>query len=545
MKISLAQINSCLGQFDYNTRQMIRYAQKAANNGSDLVIFPECSLFGYHPVDLLERQSVVEAQLKHLEYLAKKLPHDIGVFVGAITEFKKPGKNYFNSAVFIHKNKISRVFPKQLLPTYDVFDEARHIEPGDTSKNIFRFKNFRILVTVCEDIWAWTLPGEQEKSRYQTNPIQSIKDKNIDLIVNLSASPFHTKKFKQRQFVTDKCVKHIKAPMAYVNMVGAQDELVYDGGSFALDKKGNIVAQAKRFKEDLVSFSIESKTKKVFPGQKRIIRENKVSDQRQAIVLGIRDFVTKTGLKKVHLGLSGGIDSALVAVLAAEAVGGKNLTCIALPSPFNIKKSQTTAKQLAENIGAHFIEIPISKIYESELQVLEDAFGPMNFSVVHENLQARTRGLLLMAYSNKENSLLLNTSNKSEFAMGYSTLYGDQCGGICPIGDLLKTEVNAMAREINRERNLIPHFILDRPPSAELRKGQTDQDTLPDYEILDKAVTKLVVELKKPRNEIEQQVLNAMMKSEFKRWQAPPIIKVSDHAFGRGRRLPVAHRAFY
>ncbi|MBC86313.1 MAG: NAD+ synthase [Bdellovibrionaceae bacterium] len=545
MKVSLAQINSCLGQFSYNADRMVRYAQKAKNNGSDLVIFPECSLTGYHPVDLLERDSVVEAQLKELERLAKRLPKDIGVFVGAITRNEKPGKNYFNSAVFIYRNKIQKIFHKELLPTYDVFDEARHITPGETSKNIFRFKGFRILTCICEDIWAWTLPGESEKQRYHTNPIKKIKDKNIDLIVNLSASPFHTKKWNQRKFVTEKCASHLRAPMIYVNMVGAQDELIYDGGSFAIDKKGRRVAQASRYKEDLVSFEIEPKTKKVKSGQKRIIRVNRTSDIYNALVLGVRDFVNKVGFQRVHLGLSGGIDSAVVAAIAADAIGSEKLTCIALPSKFNSPKSLSSAKTLAKNLNCEFIEMPIQELYECETKLVDQTFGKQKFSIVHENLQARTRGMLLMTYSNLNHSLLINTSNKSELAMGYSTLYGDQCGGLCPIGDLLKTEVVKLAEYINRNEEIIPRFIIDRPPSAELRKNQKDEDSLPKYDVLDKAVTNLVIKTKKPKGELERRVLKSMMQSEFKRWQAPPILKVSDHAFGRGRRLPVAHKAFY
>ncbi len=543
MKISLAQINPVLGDFEYNLKLIISYVKRACNEGSDLVIFPESCLFGYHPFDLLEYDYIVKKQIRMIEQVQKKIPQGVGVLFGAICENKNTnGRPYFNSAVFAQSGKKTKIFNKQLLPTYDVFDEARHIEEGDVSKNILKFKGKTFLVTVCEDIWAWTLPGHKT-SKYKTNPMKGLKGQRFDMVLNISASPYCAEKLKQRLYVTKKMVELFKCPMIYTNMVGAQDELVFDGGSFAIDKKANIVARAEFFKEDLVSVSFDKKTNQITNGQKRVGIQNKTQRNHEAISLGIRDFVNKTGLNGVHLGLSGGIDSAVVACAAVKALGPKNVTCIAMPGAFNDPKSLSSAKKLASNIGAKFLEMPIEGLYKEEVNVIEDALGAQEFGLMHENLQARTRGLLLMSYANLKNSLLLNTSNKSELSMGYSTLYGDLCGGLSPIGDLLKTEVFELAEFINKDSEVIPRFIIDRPPSAELRPDQTDEESLPKYEWLDRSVFKIVTQGKAPKTPIDKRVVSALMKTEFKRWQAPPILKLSERAFGRGRRLPIAHRA--
>ncbi len=542
MRIAMAQINSVLGDFKNNRLKMQEYVQRAVEKHCDLVVFPECSLMGYHPVDLLERPSVVKTQLKELSVLSKSLPKGVAVLVGAITLNKnKKGKPYRNSAVLLIKGKAPQLFHKQLLPTYDVFDEGRHIEPGETKNNIFKFKGQRILVTICEDIWAW--PKALTKGRaslYSENPLAKMSPKSVDLIVNLSASPFTLQKMKLRQYVCTQTVKHFKAPMIYINMVGGQDELIFDGGSMAFDEKAKLRGQCLRFEEDLNVFDI---TKKI-AGPRQVTRDS-IDILRQALVLGIRDFVTKTGLNKVHFGLSGGIDSALVACLAVEALGPNNVKAVALPGPFNADESLKLAEKLAKNLGIEFLKMDIGEIYKTSLKTFSSAVKHDEFNLVDENLQARIRGLLLMALANKENSLLLATTNKSEMAMGYGTLYGDLGGGLMPLGDLVKGEIYAMSEFYNQNEELIPSRIITRPPSAELRPGQKDSDSLPPYNVLDKAVEKLVEGFREPTGEVEKRVLNAMMKSEFKRWQAAPILKVSDHAFGRGRRFPVAHKAFY
>lgn len=539
MRVALAQINSFLGDFSGNKDKILDYINRAANKHCELVIFPEAALFGYHPADLLERPSIVAAQEKLLSEIARKIPKGMGVLVGAFVKNKSgQGKGYWNAAVFLERGKKPLIFPKQLLPTYDVFDESRHVEPGQVAKNIFKFKGQKILVTICEDIWGWPRKGNPGFSSYGVNPLTQAPRKGLDLVVNLSASPFTETKFKNRQIVVGMTAKHFKCPMVYVNMVGAQDELIFDGGSFAVDAKGKVVAQSVRFEEDLNVYDLNSGE-----GGSRNLPEDPQEILRSAIVLGLRDFLRKCGVEKVHLGLSGGIDSALVACLACDAVGPMNVTAISLPGPFTSKESVELARQLAEKLGIKLFEVPITGMYEQSVRDFDKAFGEKKFGLHNENVQARLRGLALMAYSNRENSLLIGTTNKSEIAVGYGTMYGDLIGGVMPIADLLKGEVYELARHYNSQSEIIPKKILTRPPTAELRANQTDQDSLPPYDQLDKAVRRLVEGFHAPKTDVEKRVLSMMMKSEFKRWQAPPVLKVSDHAFGRGRRFPVAHKA--
>lgn len=541
MKIALAQVNSTLGAFQDNADKIIEYWQKAADLGADIVVFPEASLFGYHPVDLLERPNVVDEQEKELKRLAKVFKKKgPAVLLGAIVKNPaKNGKPFLNAAVFFHGSSRPKVFAKELLPTYDVFDEARHIQPGRLKDNVFRFKGQRILVTICEDIWGWS-KDLRGRPIYARNPIADLKPRSVDLILNLSASPFTENKLHLRQGVVSKTARHLGAPMVYVNLVGAQDELIFDGGSYVVSKTGRIQGQCQRFVEDLMVYDLETGKAPI-----RVLDTEPIRMQRQAIRLGLRDFVQKVGLNRVHLGLSGGIDSAVVACLAVEALGKDAVTAIALPGPYSTPASLRLAQQLSRTLGVELKELSIDSTYAIALEKLQKSFGLQEFGLPHENLQARLRGLFLMAFSNIENSLLLNTSNKSEFAMGYTTLYGDLCGALSPIGDLLKSEVFAMAEEINKESEVIPAEIITRPPSAELRPDQRDDQSLPPYEELDPAVTRLVENFSPPKSALDKRVLLAMMKSEFKRWQAPPVLKLSDHAFGRGRRFPIAHRAWF
>ncbi|MBK7843965.1 MAG: NAD+ synthase [Bdellovibrionales bacterium] len=545
MRIALAQINSVLGDFFGNRKKILDYCQRAADKNCDLIVFPEASLFGYLPMDLLERPSVIDSQKRQLHFLSKEIPKGLAVLLGAFTDnMNSSGKPYCNSAVLLSKDKLPRFFPKKLLPAYDVFDEGRHIEPGPPKGiNFFSLKGKNILVTVCEDLWAWPEISPSGRSPYAINPLTSVK-KKMDLVVNLSASPFTSQKGHFRRKVVAKAASCFKAPVIYVNMVGAQDELIFDGGSFAVDKSGNMLTQAPFFEENLQVIDLDepkNHAPKKFPSFKK--RHSKIELLRQALVLGMRDFAQKVGIGRLHLGLSGGIDSALVACLAKDAVGPQNVCGISIPGPYSRPESLTSAEQLAQNIGIEFKIIPMNPIYSSVISGIEDSWGAREFGLMNENVQARLRGLLLMGYSNRENSLLLNTSNKSELAVGYSTLYGDLCGGLSPIGDLLKGEVIAMCKHYNLESELIPHEIITRPPSAELRPNQLDQDTLPPYELLDQIVHKLVVKRKAPRGPLEKRILSLMVASEFKRWQAPPILKVSDHAFGRGRRFPIAQHS--
>jgi NAD+ synthase (glutamine-hydrolysing) len=538
MRIALAQINSVLGDFAANKAKTLEYIRRAVERRCDLIVFPEASLFGYHPVDLLERPSLVDEQERVLREVHKAIPKGVGVLVGAIVRnSSKRGKGFWNAAVFLERGKKARVFAKQLLPTYDVFDESRHIEPGEVAKNTFRFKGQKILVTICEDIWAWPSKDNPWYSKYGKNPLQQVKPGSVDLVLNMSASPFTHTKFVNRRRVTRKTAGWFRTPMVYVNLVGAQDELIFDGGSFALDAKGRIIAQSVRFAEDLNVLDLDEGS-----GGMRQLSDDPQDILHSALVLGLRDFLAKTGFTKVHLGLSGGVDSALVACLAADALGPANVTGVFLPGPFTSKDSVRWSKQLADSLGIRFLQVSIKDEYERGVRELEKLYGPMKFGLVHENMQARLRGLFLMAVGNHEGSLLLGTSNKSELAVGYSTLYGDMIGALMPIGDLVKSEVFALSRYYNSQAEVIPQGIIDRPPSAELREGQIDEDSLPPYAQLDPIVQKLVEGRHRPKGALEQRVLDMMMKSEFKRWQSPPILKVSDHAFGRGRRFPIAHR---
>lgn len=541
MRIALAQINSHLGNFESNFRKIIEFSYKAKERHCDIVVFPEASLFGYHPMDLLKRKSVVDEEIKFIQKLKKKLPQDIAVVFGAFTHNpSKQGKPYFNSAIVLNNGRILGEFHKQLLPTYDVFDDARHIEPGDVHKNVFQYKGKKILVTICEDIWAWPLSQQDKKSHYKSNPLKKVKPGSVDLILNLSASPYFTEKMKNRISVTRQTAKYVRAPMIYVNMVGGQDELIFDGGSFAINKQGKIFAQNIQFEEDINIIDIDK-----LKGGSHFEPLDQTESLRRALVLGIRDFINKLDIQQVHLGLSGGIDSALVACLAVDALGPHRVKAFAMPSRFNAKKSINLARKLAQNIHIELFEIPIQKTYQTILKTIEASLGPAKFGVMHENIQARIRGLMLMAYSNKQNSLLLNTTNKSEFAAGYGTLYGDLAGGLSPIGDLLKQDVYKLSKYYNREREIIPKQIITRAPSAELRPHQKDQDTLPPYNQLDESVVQLVENAKKAVTASDKFLLNKLMASEFKRWQSPPILKVRENSFGQGRRMPIAHLAKY
>jgi NAD+ synthase (glutamine-hydrolysing) len=537
MRIALAQINATLGDFKKNSEKIVHFIDRAVQRKCDMVVFPECALFGYHPFDMLEREKIVAQQEKELNEVIKAVPADMAVVVGLITKNpSKLGRPYYNSAAVLVKGKKPQYFHKTLLPTGDVFDEARFIEQGDLSKNFFTWKKKKFYLTICEDIWAWT--DEKGRSPYKRNPLKDVKKQKIDLILNLSASPYFPDKLKLRERVVAQTAKYFGAPMIYVNLVGAQDEIIFDGASFAVDKKGQKKLSCLQFEEDINVLDLET----LEPWMKVPVLK-KTEELRKALVLGIQDFCGKSGLSRVHFGLSGGIDSAVVAALAVDALGPANVSCFALPGPYSSKESLSLAQSLAKNLGINFREIKITPAYEFISKQLEKDLKLENFGVVHENLQARLRGLILMAYSNQENSLLLTTGNKVEYASGYSTLYGDMCGGLAPIGDLIKRQVYELARYYNSGSELIPQDIIDRAPTAELRPNQKDQDTLPAYDDLDKSVEKLVAQFASAKTASDRWLLPVLLRTEFKRWQAAPILKVSAHSFGRGRRYPIAHQA--
>lgn len=533
MRIALAQMNSYLGDFSGNLEKIVELAGDAADKHCRLIVFPELNLLGYHPFDLMERPGVIDKQQQAIEKLLQELPTDIYCLVGAVTKNTGRGKPYFNSALLIHNKKIEKIFSKELLPVYDVFDDSRHFSPGKVLDNKFEIDGKKIQLLICEDMWGWD-------SLHEHNPILDIEPGSVDYVVNMSASPFTLEKRKQRLVHARATTQHVQAPLVYVNMVGAQDELIYDGGSFAIDEEGQLMAQNAYFIEDLNIVDYDQKV-----GGLREAAIDNTTHLYQALVLGIRDFVSKIGFEKAHIGLSGGIDSAVVACLVADAIGPQNLTTIALPSQFNSERSLSLAKELAKNIGCQFFQLPIESSYHSVVSSYENCFGKKSFSLVHENFQARLRGLFLMGYCNEHGSLLVSTGNKSEYATGYSTLYGDMCGGLAPIADLLKSQVYELAQYYNRQQEIIPIEIITRAPSAELKPDQKDSDTLPEYDLLDRAVETLVSQKQKAQSETEEWVLEKLYASEFKRWQSPPILKVSDHAFGQGRRMPIAHKARY
>jgi NAD+ synthase (glutamine-hydrolysing) len=537
MRIALAQINSIVGAFDKNAQKILDYCQRAVERRCDLVVFPELSLFGYWAGDLLERESVVKEQTKVFNSLSKRIPPHLTVVFGIVSEnSNKKGRKFRNSAVLLQKGRKPKVFSKELLPTYDVFDEYRHFEFGDLSKNQVRINGKSVLVTICEDIWSWG--NTQTGMTYPYNPLEKVKGKKIDLVINLSASPFSIGKMNRRMAAVKNTAKYLKAATVYVNQVGAQDEVIFDGGSFAVDKAGKVLCQSALFEEDINVVDFEKKA-----GGHRSIKMSNTEQLRKALVLGIQDFVKKNGFQKVHLGLSGGIDSAVVACLAVDAIGSGMVSGFALPGPFSAAESLQLAEKLAKNLGINFKSLDINLAYNGVNETFSKTFGEVPFGVVQENFQARLRGLFLMGYSNHQNSLLLTTGNKSEYATGYCTLYGDMCGGLAPIADLLKGQVYDLAKLYNQQVELIPNRIIERPPTAELRENQKDQDTLPEYDTLDRIVDKLVVKKMPATTEVEKWVLNRMYSTEFKRWQAPPVLRVSDHAFGRGRRIPITNHS--
>lgn len=541
VKIAICQINPTLGDFSKNSSQILHWAHEAKKQDCDLIVFPESCVIGYPQFDLLERKEVVQKQLKVLHSIHKRWPKNLAGLVGVLTlNPEKKGRPYFNSAAWVESGKKLAFFHKQLLPTGDVFDEARFIEPGKTNNNFIRFQGKKILITICEDIWAW--PNEQGISCYKENPLQDIARKKsaVDLILNLSASPFFVGKLAARRKLVQITARSFKAPVVYTNLVGGQDELIFDGGSFAVDEKGKLIEQLDRFHEQM-------KTITVLGEQAKTLKVNKTSskdsflDLKKALVLGLRDFIQKTRLERVHLGLSGGVDSAVVACLAVEALGAENVSAIAMPGPFSSDQSLLLAKTLAEKLGISMKTIPINDLYQMTVATFHKQSMGEGFQVFHENLQARLRGLILMGFANIRNSCLLATSNKSELATGYSTLYGDMCGGICPLGDLTKAQVYELA---NYYKDIIPSQIITRAPTAELKANQKDEDSLPPYKLLDDSVRR-IVEMDLPcRNETDTWLLHQLAITEFKRWQAPPILKVSKRAFGRGRRWPIVNRSY-
>ncbi len=542
MKIACGQINPTIGDFPGNLEKVLSFSRRAREAGCALAVFPEMCLCGYPPMDLLEHDSFVEENLKTLRKVQSDAPPGIGIVVGYVDRNRsRPGKGLLNVASLILDGKVIHTQAKTLLPTYDVFDEARWFEPADR-RTVVGFGGERIGIAICEDLW-WdgeTAPG----LRYPVDPIAELLDAGATLIVAPTASPFHAGKPRTRLELFSRVGKASGVPVVYVNIAGGNDNLIFDGQSMVTSREGKLVFLGAAFEEEL-AFVDTAATCPEIP-----LPADIWSQIEGALVLGIKDYVRKCGFKRVHLGLSGGIDSALVAVLAVEALGPDKVEVFGLPSRYSSEGSVNDSRELARNLGLTLKVLSIEEIFGAYLGTLAPVFEGRTPDIAEENIQARIRGTLLMAYSNKFNSLLLTTGNKSELAVGYCTLYGDMSGGLAVIGDLLKGQVYSLARFINNRKPLIPEAILTKAPSAELRPNQTDQDSLPPYETLDAILEEYLVENKSAEEiagngfdpALVRSVLRMVDKAEYKRRQAPPVLKVSPKAFGTGRRVPIARK---
>jgi len=539
MKITIAQLNYHVGDFSGNLEKMKKAVSTAKNEGSDLICFAELATCGYPPRDFLNFADFIQKADECVQELAK-LSDGIGILVGSPTRNPVPeGKDLYNSGYFLSDGEVAFIQHKALLPTYDVFDEYRYFQPADYFST-FTYKGVRIALTICEDMWN----VGNENPLYTICPMDELMKENPDVMINLSASPFAYDHAPERIHVLRTNVLRYKLPLFYVNQVGAQTELIFDGGSLVFSANGKIFDELPFFENCIRTYSLSDVN---INKQNREISKDKYPLIHDALLLGLKDYFGKLGLSKAILGLSGGIDSAVTAVLAARALGKENVSVVLMPSEFSSDHSIEDARILAENLGISHTIFPINELYDTWLKNLQPHFKDLPFGLAEENLQARIRGTLLMAFSNKFGPILLNTSNKSEMAVGYGTLYGDMCGGLSVIGDLYKTEVYELAVFINKDELVIPLNTLTKPPSAELRPGQKDADSLPDYAILDQ-ILYLYIEKNQGPNEIISagfdaalvaRILRLVNINEFKRHQTAPVLRISPKAFGMGRRMPI------
>ena len=539
MKIAIAQLNFHIGNFQANTAKMLEAVEKVKKQGADLICFSELSTCGYPPRDFLEFDDFIALANDSVDRL-RKAADGIAIVVGSPSKNPVPeGKDLFNSAFFLADQKIQAIQHKTLLPTYDIFDEYRYFE-STMEHQVVEYMGKKIALTVCEDIWNIG----NENPLYKVCPLDQMKPQHPDFILNLSASPFSYKQADTRAEIVGSNVARYDIPMFYVNHVGAQTELIFDGGSLVVSPNGKIFEELPFFEEAIKVYDLDEVTKGL---ENRPQPKHKYAMIQDALVMGIRDYFGKLGFTKAIVGLSGGIDSAITAALAAQALGGENVHCVLMPSQFSSDHSINDAVQLAKNYGMPHDIVPIESVYDSYLKLLEPQFKGLPFNVTEENLQARIRGMILMAFSNKFGNILLNTSNKSEAAVGYGTLYGEMCGGLSVIGDLYKTEVFALANFMNEEKEWIPTNTITKPPSAELRPNQKDSDSLPEYDILDAILFLYIEKRTDPQDIIAMGFDAAIVKralrlvniNEFKRYQTPPILRVSPKAFGMGRRMPI------
>lgn len=539
MKIAIAQLNYHIGNFEGNLRKMLDAVTEAKLKGADVVCFAELATCGYPPRDFLEFDDFIglaEASIQELAAAAD----DIAIVVGSPS--KNPvieGKDLHNSVYFLADGEVQHIQHKTLLPTYDIFDEYRYFEPA-TEWNIVEYKGKRIALSVCEDLWNLG----NENPMYTVCPMDEMMSQQPDLMINVSASPFHWNQANERIKVMQANVQSYQLPLFYVNQSGAQTEVIFDGGSLVLSPDGKVFDELPYFEETLKIYELDEV---IEGGQVQQQAKDKMQLIHDGLLTGIRDYFGKLGFQKAILGLSGGIDSALVAVLAARALGKDKVRVVLMPSQFSSDHSVEDARQLAQNLGVQYDIIPIEPIYLSHLKALEPHFWAKSFGLAEENIQARIRGMLLMSFSNKFGNIVLNTSNKSEMAVGYGTLYGDMCGGLSVIGDVYKTEVFELCRFINRDKEIIPDNIITKPPSAELRPDQKDSDSLPDYEVLDQVVYQYIEQRRDPQDiiamgydaDLVRRILRLVNINEFKRHQTAPVLRVSTKAFGMGRRMPI------
>jgi NAD+ synthase (glutamine-hydrolysing) len=560
MKIFLAQQNYHIGNFEENARKIIEGIQMAKKAGADLVMFSELCVCGYPPRDFVEFNDFIRQCYDTIDRI-KEYADDIGVLIGSPARNpQKEGKDLFNAIFLLHEKQVKAEIHKTLLPTYDVFDEYRYFEPAFEWKCI-PFKGKKLAVTICEDIW-----NLGDNPLYRITPMEILIREQPDVMLNLSASPYNYAADVVRRSIMEAHTAKYGLPMLYCNTVGAQTEIVFDGGSLVYDVNGRMVKEMKYFEEDYALFDLDALSEKKQQPQvahkyyysanevgrdtdtlQYLMDEKSIHEIHDALILGIRDYFRKMGFTKATLGSSGGVDRAVVQALAVEALGKENVHVLLMPSEFSSSHSVSDAEQLCRNLGNRYDIVPIKSVYESFIAALKPIFKDLPFSVAEENIQSRTRGNLLMALANKFGYILLNTSNKSELATGYGTLYGDMAGGLSVLGDLYKMQVYALARHINKETEIIPEAILTKAPSAELRPNQKDSDSLPDYPVLDRVLYQYVELRQGPREIIAQgfdeklvaRILKLVNTNEYKRNQFCPIIRVSCKAFGVGRRLPI------
>lgn len=541
MNVALAQLNTTVGDLTGNEARILAAYRRGVEAGAEMVVCPELAITGYPPRDLLLKPHFVTQNVAVLERLAQATG-EVGLLVGFVGRTHgKPGRGLTNSVALLHHGRIAEVRTKMLLPTYDVFDEDRYFDPAEVNAP-FTFKGRRMGVTICED--AWNDEDFWRDRRYRRNPVVELASAGAEMIFNVSASPWHVGKNRTREAMLASLAAKTNCPLLYCNLVGGNDELVFDGASMAFDGEGRLTAQGALFAEDFLLLDTD-KLEPVAPC-------SGVEDEfaYRALVLGLRDYLHKCGFQSALIGLSGGIDSALTAVMAVDALGAANVRGISLPSQFSSQGSLDDARQLAENLGIRYDVIPIQPAFASVKNQLLEVFSGRAEDTTEENVQARLRGVILMAMSNKFGSLLLTTGNKSELAVGYCTLYGDMCGGLAVISDVPKTMVYRLAKWVNREREIIPTASITKPPSAELRPNQTDQDSLPPYDVLDAILEEYVVRCH-PVAEIiaagydpaaVHRVVKLIDGAEYKRRQAAPGLKITTKAFGVGRRIPIAQR---